>query len=43
MSAALDRSPLNRLAGFERLESGWWSLLSAAEAEGVDFHEEVTQ
>ena len=28
--------PLTLLAGPERLESGWWSLLSAAEAEGEE-------
>jgi protein ImuB len=27
-------SPVALLAGPERLESGWWSLLSSAEAEG---------
>jgi protein ImuB len=28
------QGPLVMLAGPERLESGWWSLLSSAEAEG---------
>lgn len=30
------QGPLTLLAGPERLESGWWSLLSAAEAEGQE-------
>ncbi len=30
------QGPLVMLAGPERLESGWWSLLSAAEAEGEE-------
>lgn len=30
------QGPLTLLAGPERLESGWWSLLSAAEAEGEE-------
>lgn len=32
----LYQGPLVMLAGPERLESGWWSLLSAAEAEGEE-------
>lgn len=30
------QGPLTLLAGPERLESGWWSLMSAAEAEGQE-------
>jgi len=32
----LYQGPLRMLAGPERLESGWWSLLSSAEAEGAE-------
>jgi protein ImuB len=32
----LYQGPLLMLAGPERLESGWWSLLSAAETEGEE-------
>ncbi len=32
----LYQGPLHMLAGPERLESGWWSLLSSAEAEGEE-------
>ena len=30
------QGPLTLLAGPERLEAGWWSLLSSAEAEGEE-------
>ena len=30
------QGPLVMLAGPERLEAGWWSLLSSAEAEGEE-------
>ena len=33
---AIDQGRRTLLTGPERLESGWWSLLSAAEAEGQE-------